>query len=273
MLPPSALESRAHLEAHCREHVRLVPVDGSVVAVRVLGGPVLLLDMRDVHIAVHLAMDGFWESWITLAVARHVRPGWRCVDVGANCGYFTVLLGLLAGPAGRVRAWEPNPDLARNLRGTVQLNGLGGVVEVVEAAATDRTGPCALHLPASEFLNTLNGSIVISSAGGRTVAGRALDEALAGQPVDFVKIDAEGAESLIWDGMREVRRANPDITILLEFNAGRYADPAEFVARISSDGFGLKHVDYDGSIRPVSAGELTAPGRGDWMLWLTRAPA
>jgi len=72
-------------------------------------------------------MDGFWESWITLAVARHLRPGSRRIDVGANCGYFTALFASLVGSAGRVWAWEPNPDLARDLRESIRLNGYGSV--------------------------------------------------------------------------------------------------------------------------------------------------
>lgn len=270
----AALADRGRLEAFCRARVRVVPVEGSRAAVRVLGGPLLLLDMRDVQIAVHLAMDGFWESWITLAVARHVRPGWRCADVGANCGYFTVLLGSLVGAAGRVWAWEPNPDLALNLRETVRLNGLNGWTEVVEAAATDRPGECRLQLLGQVYPNTLNGSIVWENPAGRVVpvAGRTLDEVCGGHPVDFVKIDVEGAEELTWEGMREVRRANPGVVILLEFNAARYADAAAFVARIQADGFVLRSVDYDGSIRPVGVNELLALDHGDWMLWLTRLP-
>jgi FkbM family methyltransferase len=272
MFPLDAIESRAQLEAHCRAYARVVPVEGSMVACRVLGGPCLLLDMRDVQIAVHLAMDGFWESWITLAIARHVRPGWRCIDVGANCGYYTALLGSLVGPSGRVWAWEPNPDLVPSLCESVRLNGLGGVVEVIAAAATDRPGECHLHLPASDFRNTLNASIVAEASGTRIVpvTGRTLDDVCAGQSVEFIKIDAEGAEALIWDGMRDIRHQNRGLTILLEFNAARYPDPAAFVSRIVSDGFTLRHVDYDGSIRPVSGGDLLDQSHGDWMLWLSR---
>jgi FkbM family methyltransferase len=174
-----------------------------------------------------------------------------------------------------VWAWEPNPDLTSNLRESVRLNGLDEVVEVVQAAATDRPGACHLHLPTRAFRNTLNASILAGAPGARIVpvAGRPLDDACAGRSVEFVKIDVEGAEILVWEGMREIRHQNRGLTILLEFNAARYPDPAAFVSRIVADGFILRHVDYDGTIRPVTAVELLDPAHGDWMLWLMRKSA
>jgi len=48
----------------------------------------------------------FWgrhEATSSEWVRRTVRQGWTCLDVGANVGYFTVMLGQLTGPTGRVR--------------------------------------------------------------------------------------------------------------------------------------------------------------------------
>jgi hypothetical protein len=37
----------------------------------------------------------------------------RCVDVGANYGYYTLLMTGVCGPEGRVVACEPNPSWSR----------------------------------------------------------------------------------------------------------------------------------------------------------------
>jgi FkbM family methyltransferase len=267
---PEMPSSRAALEVFCRGAARVCPVEGTMAAVRVLGGPLLLVDTRDVQIATHLAMDGFWESWVTLAVARHVRPGWRCVDVGANYGYYTVLLAALAGPAGRVWACEPNPDVARLLRTTVRLNGFEQTVEVLEEAAADRAGELTLSVPEVEVGSRLNGSVAATHPGGRAypVRARPLDAICGGERVDFVKIDAEGAEPAIWDGMAELRRANPDLTVLMEFNPGRYADPVGFADRIRAAGFEFRHVGYDGELVPTPLAGLADGPPVEWMLWL-----
>lgn len=267
-----ALRGRDELEAYCQANVRICPVAGGVVVARVLAGPLLILDMRDLSISAHLAMSGFWESWITLAAARHVRSGSRCVDVGANCGYYTLLFASLVGPTGRVWACEPNPEVVRYLRQSVGLNGYGRVVEVVEAAIDDRNGPLQLHLPAEgSILAGSVGSVIPCHAGGRavSVAGRTLDEVCGESPVDFVKIDAEGAELRVWNGMTELRRANPGLTVLMEFNSCRY-DATEFLRQVQDEGCALRFVDYDGEIRPVAAADLLAPREADWMLWLSR---
>ncbi|HEX4612618.1 MAG TPA: FkbM family methyltransferase [Urbifossiella sp.] len=268
----SALESRAALERYCRGEVRSCPVEGTVSAVRVLGGPLVLVDTRDVLLCTHLAMDGFWESWVTLAVARHVRPGWRCVDVGASYGYYTLLLASLVGPAGRVRACEPNPDVARLLRTTVRLNGFDATVAVSEEVVADRTGEFHLSVPDFAIGGTMNGSVAAVYPGGRShpVPGRPLADICGGEKIDFVKIDAEGGESAIWEGMGELRRANPGLTILMEFNRARYPSPAAFVARIRDAGYDLRHVETDGSLRPTPVPELEAGPAKDWMLWLAR---
>jgi protein-L-isoaspartate O-methyltransferase len=36
--------------------------------------------------------------WVTAAMLRLVKPGWRCLDIGASYGYYTtVLAGLGLG--------------------------------------------------------------------------------------------------------------------------------------------------------------------------------
>ena len=50
---------------------------------------------------------GTWESGETALVKEYVRSGTVAVDVGANIGYFTLLMSSLAGPTGQVHAFEP----------------------------------------------------------------------------------------------------------------------------------------------------------------------
>jgi hypothetical protein len=70
--------------------------------------------------------------------------------------------------------------------------------------------------------------------------------------VDFIKIDAEGAEEKIWEGMTETISRNQNIRILLEFNCQRYANPTRFLEDIEASGFKLRYVDYDASIQDLT---------------------
>jgi Protein-L-isoaspartate(D-aspartate) O-methyltransferase (PCMT) len=111
-LPPHLLGERSLLEGVSREHSRAVYLGERTLLCRVLGKYLIYADALEIGITPHLALDGYWESWITLALARTVRPGWHCLDVGANHGYYTLVMADAARPDGRVVPIEPTPRLA-----------------------------------------------------------------------------------------------------------------------------------------------------------------
>ena len=89
--------------------------------------------------------------------------------------------------------------------------------------------------------------------------------------VDFIKIDAEGAEEGIWRGMEGILGREQPLTIFLEYTRNRYGDPRGFLDRILSGGFALAAVDPVRGVEPVTADQVLAgPGDEDWMLVLSR---
>src|SRR5436853_284660 len=78
---------------------------------RVLGSCKMYLDTRDTGFGSHVSLDGYWEPWITVFVARQLRPGMVAIDVGANYGYYSLLFAALVGDTGHVYAIEPNPEI------------------------------------------------------------------------------------------------------------------------------------------------------------------
>lgn len=167
--------------------------------------PALLAD-AEVEVAgvgrfrVRGASDDFYhvlprrESAIVDSVRELVGPGGVFVDAGANIGFYTVLAGHCAGPAGQVIAIEMLPQTAAILRGHVDANGLGNV-RVVECALCDRDG-CELHAHVLEG-RFGQASVVERSAAARQVPVPAatLATVLAGVArVHLMKMDLEGAE-------------------------------------------------------------------------------
>jgi hypothetical protein len=88
-------------------------------------------------------------------------------------------------------------------------------------------------------------------------------------PVDFIKIDVEGAERFVWEGMLQTIRSSKKIAIALEFDARRYADADKFLHAIVKENFQLRHIDYDSKIKNISAEQVLA-GQDWWMLFLQR---
>ena len=91
--------------------------------------------------------------------------------------------------------------------------------------------------------------------------------------VNLVKIDAEGAEPVIWHGMRRMLARNPGVVVLMEFTPSLYADPFGFLDEIEAAGFAPRQVATDGGVvalAPETLAEMEASG-GCTMLFLARA--
>src|SRR5580693_8255561 len=58
-----------------------------------------------------IATQGVYDLAITEAAMRLIFPGETVLDVGANCGYMSLVLALSAGVRGEVFSFEPNPEV------------------------------------------------------------------------------------------------------------------------------------------------------------------
>jgi FkbM family methyltransferase len=71
----------------------------------------------------HLINQGInYEPEIMHLLLRTLKPGDHAVDVGANVGYFTLMMAALVGNTGRVTAFEPDLVHDRKMLKSVQLN-------------------------------------------------------------------------------------------------------------------------------------------------------
>ena len=266
-----AYRSKRTLEALCRARAQPVYIGENEALCRILGRYKLYVDARDRGLCAHLLLDGFWEMGLTMHMARQVRAGMVAIDVGANFGYYTILLGALVGDTGRVYAIEPAPTAAAMLRRSVELNGLQNVATVIEAAAgAADDAHSLLFVPQRE---PKNAQIVASpeglDAGGslHDVPQTRIDSlTAAGTRVDFVKIDAEGAEEAIVAGMLEtLRRDQP--RLVLEFNAARAREPDRLLATLCEVYGAPRYLDLHGDVRDTTVPKLLRERYAvDWLL-------
>jgi len=145
---------------------------------------------------------------------RLVHSGTTVVDVGANIGYNTVHAARLTGPRGRVVAIEPTPDNLEVLRRNVGASGLTNIV--VEPVAVGRaTGTRDLFVRGER--SAVNSLFPASCYAHVTdvipVTVVPLDELVHGS-VDVVKIDVEGAELDVLEGMPRILQAKKTALIV-----------------------------------------------------------
>lgn len=254
---------RSDIERWCRERVRTAAMPDGRTLVRVLGEHPMVVDLRDTSVAPHLALDGYWEIWLSMCLAKRLKPGWRCIDVGANFGYFTLLMALITGA--EVEAWEPNPDFHYPIEAMLAMNGLERQVKLIKAAASDDGGSRGLHLAEHNW-----GSASIGDIGNGIIPVRTgrIDVNTVLPAVDFVKIDVEGHEEHVWRGMSKILERGEPKAMLMEWTPSRYEAPADFLSRIMSAGFRAMVVDADGDLKPPPDDLTTMSGHTD--LWLER---
>jgi FkbM family methyltransferase len=272
-LPSHALSGRAELEEVSRRRAAGVYYGDHRLLCRLLGDFLAFVDARDLMLGPRLVLDGFWESWVTLAVARHLRPGMWCVDVGANCGYYTLLMALACGGDGRVLACEPNPLLAETyLPGNLALNGCREQVEICPKVIGERDQERVdFVLHHGDFAtSSLERWAYPHRAEAIQVPMATLDRLCAEwDRLDLVKIDAEGAEALVWEGMQKTLRRFPNAAVVLELHLQR--DPPQTVGllhEIERAGYQLRSINYEGEIVPTGAGTVLAQPQVHWTLWL-----
>lgn len=258
------------LRRRSRALARAVYVGDNTILCRVLTRYRLYVAADDVGFGVHVMLDGAWESWLTVFMARLIQPGMAVVDVGANHGYYTLLFAHLTGPSGRVAAIEPHPRTAALLRKSVSANGFAPQVTVFEQAAGAQDGATVyLHTPPNEPKNghvtTWQGT---PEQGAVPVTGARLHTMIADWPrVDFIKIDVEGAEEHCLEGAWPVIVRDRPI-LILEFNAWRTRDPVGLLDRLAGVYGRIGVITREGTV-DVQRSMLADPAnREDRMLFL-----
>jgi FkbM family methyltransferase len=166
-----------------------------------------------VHRVLYDAYKRVGERQQVRLIPRLVKPGDRVADVGANIGFYTSLLAHRVGTQGCVYAFEPDPQnfahLAARTRALPQ-------VQLVQAAVTDDDGAVDLHR--SPDLHVDHRTYETGEPRARlAVRAVSLDRFLAAEPpLDFLKMDIQGAEYRALLGMAELVARSPRLVILME---------------------------------------------------------
>jgi FkbM family methyltransferase len=236
---------------------------------------VMAMPAEDVILASLLTMYGSIDVGLELCLSRLLRPGMTFVDVGAHIGIHTLRAASQVGLTGHVYSFEPAPRLFEILSTNVALNGFGGRVIAEQKAVSNTRGTARLLLKKQTGHNTLFGSPE-DGDGVVEVSTVSLDAALGGlESIDIVKVDAEGAEPAVLQGMKGLLVNHPSMRLIIEFapslllRAG--IEPRDFAHEIGHLGFHFHRIDdMTGELAHASIEELLSIESSN--LFLDRAP-
>ena len=247
--------------------------DGRVLVAPTWGGR-LLVPSDDIGLMPELVAHGIYDVPFTAWTQRTIQPGAVVVDVGANVGLFSVLLGYQVWESGRVIAYEPVPRLLDLLRDNVAMNWLADRVEIVPKAASAASGRRSFLAPRRFAMGgslqpveaTLDADVRSSTVDRIEVETEPLD-ALAGrfERIDLVKIDVEGAEEQVLAGMEQLLSTGTVRHVTFEVARPLLgADWGPFLARLrrlERDGWCFATIGTAGETTPLAISEIEARGR------------
>jgi FkbM family methyltransferase len=182
----SGISKQSLIGKMLRAPLRLIP---RWAVIPIVQGP-----LRGKKWRVGSGADGFWlgsyEFYKQKALMREMKPGDIVYDIGANVGFYSMLMGLIVGDSGHVYAFEPAPQNVRELRKHMEINALKNcTVLAVAASSTDGE---AVFDPTNDRCTGR-----LAAGGGLRVQAVALDSLVSRKeirPPNLMKIDIEGSE-------------------------------------------------------------------------------
>jgi FkbM family methyltransferase len=170
------------------------------------------------------------------------------VDVGANCGFFSLMAARAVGDRCRILAIEPNPEMARRLRENVRLNRLSSIV-VREVAVGASHGLAAGTPNAGNFGASAYGRVEAAAETGPRVAMMPLLDVIQSAGLDRInvlKIDIEGHEDQALSPFFRAasERLWPEVIALEVSHRGRWrSDLLDQLHRLGYRVIGSRRVD------------------------------
>jgi FkbM family methyltransferase len=210
-----------------------------------------------------MAMDTY-EPETTRIFQETVKPGMVVIDIGAHVGYYSLLAAKLVGTAGKVFAFEPEPDNHALLLKNIDLNGYNNVV-ATRMAVSDRMGSSVLYLTDLDSGRHSMFHHGLPERGSEEVEVTTLDAFLESEgwpTVGLIKIDVEGAEITVLDGMTRLVGESTDLKLIIEFNPALLQNggvvPLAFLERMSSPDWDVQIIEDDIGLSPLSGSVATA---------------
>jgi FkbM family methyltransferase len=209
-------------------------------------GVVVCLNKNDAIVSGALTF-GCYENEFYHEIEKFIHPEVKFLDIGANIGLYSAVIAKKAGSKARVIAVEPSPENCEYIRKTIKRNELNNVV-VENCALGHESGKVKLYL---NDLNKADHRVydLTNQRDFVEIDMRTGDEILSRSgwnQVDLIKIDTQGYEKYVVDGLETTFNNAQSLTVFMEFwpwgLRQAQSDPSELLKKIKSHKFSISLV-------------------------------
>lgn len=208
-----------------REHTRKLIIergfvsDGELISKK-FGGHTIYLDPKDLPLVESLSQPELYETTTATLIKKVFKSGMNVINIGANIGFFTLLLAKQVGTKGRVFAFEPSHKTSKILKKNIEENKYENVKIIVQAVS-NTTGFSDMWTGKSSTHNYVSSELSKDTNLHREkIKTITIDEFFVKDDfrIDFIVMDAEGSEKSILEGARKTIMKNKDLEIITEYN-------------------------------------------------------
>ena len=217
-------------------------------------GHEMYLDSSD---SLRLSTNGVFEPYTTEVIKQNISNGDIVMDIGANIGYFTLIMAKGIRENGKVFSFEPEPKNFELLKKNVEINNYSNVI-LEKKAIGNKTGIAKLYLADrknnifySGMHRIFRSDLVSQISNPVSINIIKLDDYLQDlksiKKIRLIKIDVEGAEFDVLKGMSKMLDENKGIKIVMEFSSENLEDygsnPSDVMDFLINKGFKLSIIN------------------------------
>lgn len=144
---------------------------------------------------------------------KHIKKGDTVLDIGANIGFYAIILSDIVGEKGKIHCFEPDiTNFGHLKKETVSYKN----IHINNKAVGPKTEKIKIYT--SKELNVDHRTYKPEQYDKEIeIDAVSIDDYLKGAKVDFIKMDIQGFEMEAMKGMKETLKNNPNVKMISEF--------------------------------------------------------
>lgn len=188
-------------------------------------------------------LENSYEDFTADLLLNHSKNNILFIDIGAHYGFYTLLIGNRYKNS-KIIAFEPAPDNYEIPRMNVELNNPKNT-EIYKLAVSNKEEIKAFNIAEASDSCGFYPHPMAKTLKTTEVETVTFDNFLKDTPriPTIIKIDTEGHEIFVLEGMKNILKNTEDIKLLMEFNPKMLSSggcqPEELLDKLSQFGFNI----------------------------------